>query len=198
MRIAGKRSRLTWGVVLAAVTALSACTSPSQSSSSPLEESDAAPAWEVPCGDYEAEVDIAEVGDHDLTCLGTDEPFTVGPTDQPLVLSLWASWCGPCREEMPELERFFQSHSDQVDVVGVNTGDTRDRARWFAEDFEVTFPSVFDPEEALRRDFSVPALPALVLVRPDGSIAEVVTEAGVDYETLVERSNDAFGLELSV
>lgn len=153
------------------------------------------PTWSVACTSGAAPID--GVGDLELDCLGDEAATTVGAGDKPLVIVLWASWCVPCQAEAPEVEAFYQAHGDAVDVLGVDTADTRDQGRWFAEEFAMTFPSVSDPEEAIRIGLGVPALPGVAFVNPDGTVAELVAEPGVTAESLTATAESAFGMELS-
>jgi thiol-disulfide isomerase/thioredoxin len=153
------------------------------------------PTWSVACAPGSAPIE--GIGDLELDCLGDEAATAVGPEGKPLMVVLWASWCVPCRDEAPEVEAFYQAHGDEVGVLGVDTADTRDAGRWFAEDFGMTFPSVSDPDEAVRIGLGVPALPGVAFVNPDGSVAELVVEPGVTTESLTETANAAFGLELS-
>lgn len=178
----------------AALFFLAACTSQSdEPDATAPDEGD--PTWSVACAS--GSTPIEGVGDLDLDCLGDEAATSVGPGEKPLVVVLWATWCAPCREEAPEIQAFYEAHSDQVDVLGVDTADLRADARWFAEDFGMTFPSVFDPEEAVRIGLGVPALPGIALVNPDGTVAELIVQPGVTTESLTESAESAFGLELA-
>lgn len=71
---------------------------------------------------------------------------TVGLDDyagQVVVLNVWGSWCGPCREEMPDLQ-FVQDSVDGAAVLGLNVRDVRDAAADFVRDRGLTFDSIFD------------------------------------------------------
>jgi thiol-disulfide isomerase/thioredoxin len=153
------------------------------------------PTWSVACA--AGAVPIADVGELELDCLGDGTATAVGTSGKPLVVVLWASWCLPCQDEAPEIEAFFQANSTQVDVLGVDTGDTDDRGRWFAQDFGMTYPSVADPDEAIRTSLGVPALPGIALVAPDGTVEELIIESGTTTESLTEAAEAAFGLELA-
>lgn len=90
-----------------------------------------------------------------------------------VVLNNWASWCAPCREEMPQLVALAEA-DPRVKVVGLNVRDEADAARAFAAELGVGFPSVVDAEGALLRTIpGVPpaALPSTVIVDPAGRIA---------------------------
>jgi cytochrome c biogenesis protein CcmG/thiol:disulfide interchange protein DsbE len=69
----------------------------------------------------------------------------------PVVLNLWASWCGPCREEAPVFERMYNKYKGRVVFVGVNVRDVEPAARDFVEQFGITYPVVVDEQRKLAR-----------------------------------------------
>ncbi|MDA1360663.1 TlpA disulfide reductase family protein [Glycomyces luteolus] len=176
----------------AALFFLAACTNESPEPGVTAENAPE-PTWSVACAS--GSTAIEGVGDLELDCLGDEAATVVGPGEKPLVVVLWASWCGPCQDEAPEVEAFYQAYGDQVDVLGVDTADTRDAGRSFAEAFGMTFPSVFDPDEAVRIGLGVPGLPGIAFVKPDGTVAALIAEPGVTAESLTETAESAFGLE---
>lgn len=180
-------------VAALSLVALAACTAESERPAVPTGGDDA--TWSVAC--VAGSAPIEDVGELELDCLGDEAPTTVGTEGKPLVVVLWASWCLPCRDEAPEIEAFYQAYGDQVDVLGVDTGDTRDAGRSFAEDFGMTFPSVFDPDEAVRTGLGVPGLPGIAFVNPDGTVAELVVQPGATTESLTATAESAFGLDLA-
>lgn len=173
---------------------LAACT-PNTADDAETPRSADEPTWSVACSSGTTPVD--GIGDLELDCLGDGTATAVGTADKPLVVVLWASWCVPCQQEAPEIEAFFQANGDQVDILGVDTADTDDAGRWFADDFGMTFPSVADPDEAVRIGLGVPALPGVALVDTDGTVADLIVQPGVTAESLAEAAGAAFGLELA-
>jgi thiol-disulfide isomerase/thioredoxin len=67
----------------------------------------------------------------------------------PVVVNYWASWCTPCRTETPLLVQAHRRWGNRVQFLGVDLQDNRDGAARFVETFDVTYPSVFDPSNAI-------------------------------------------------
>lgn len=68
----------------------------------------------------------------------------------PVVVNIWASWCGPCRTEAPLLAAAARRYGDQVQFLGVDILDQRQAATSFTNEFHVPYPSVFDPSGAIK------------------------------------------------
>ncbi|HEX8001829.1 MAG TPA: TlpA disulfide reductase family protein [Mycobacteriales bacterium] len=112
--------------------------------------------------------------DVDLPCIGHDGRVAMralGGT--PYVVNLWASWCLPCRTEMPEFQRVYTDLKGRVGFLGVDTKDFERPAREAIQRAAVSYPSVFDPDERIKRAVNTRSLPATVLLRADGTIADV-------------------------
>jgi cytochrome c biogenesis protein CcmG/thiol:disulfide interchange protein DsbE len=88
----------------------------------------------------------------------------------PTLVSLWGSWCPPCREEMPLLQELAVSSGGKVQVVGVISKDGRPQAESFATDAGVTFPSAFDGEGKLMAELGINVLPYTYFLAPDGTL----------------------------
>ena len=86
-----------------------------------------------------------------------------------LLINFWATWCAPCREEMPALERLHRAlgGDGEFSVVGVHVGPAGDALGAFLEETPVSFPILVDAELALA-DWNVAALPTTVLLDADG------------------------------
>jgi cytochrome c biogenesis protein CcmG/thiol:disulfide interchange protein DsbE len=104
-----------------------------------------------------------------------------------VVLNLWASWCPPCRAEMPALNAVYQKFRDQgLIVLGVNTTfqDDETSARASIRDWGVTFPIVFDRDGATSRQYRVQAMPTTFFIGRDGVIRDIVF-GGPQSEALI-------------
>jgi DsbE subfamily thiol:disulfide oxidoreductase len=92
-----------------------------------------------------------------------------------LVINVWADWCAPCRREQPQLvELAARYREDGVRFLGINYQDDRDAARAWVREFEVPYPSLFDPAGRSAADLGFPALPDTYVVDPGGTIRWVV------------------------
>jgi cytochrome c biogenesis protein CcmG, thiol:disulfide interchange protein DsbE len=89
----------------------------------------------------------------------------------PTVLNLWASWCGPCRDELPLVQQLADTAGDRVRVLGVASMDGVPQATSFAADAALTFPSAFDRDGKVMSAIGVNTLPHTVFLAADGSVA---------------------------
>ena len=78
----------------------------------------------------------------------------------PVVVNLWASWCEPCRFELPFLQRQAVKRGGRVAFIGVNSGDNRDDARTLNARYPMPYPSIEDPRQALTGRYGAVGLPA--------------------------------------
>jgi len=112
---------------------------------------------------------------------------------RPVVVNFWASWCVPCRKEMPALQAAAERLEGQVAFVGVNHQDGQGPAAEFEQEVGATYPSGYDPDGGVARDFGVVGLPTTVLVDARGRIVARSLGELTDNE-LDELIADAFGI----
>lgn len=90
---------------------------------------------------------------------------------QIIVLNFWASWCGPCRKEMPVLQKFYEKYQDLgVSVWGVNVEQENQAGRDFLADLNLSFPILFDDSNTISADYQVEAMPTTVILDRNGVI----------------------------
>jgi thiol-disulfide isomerase/thioredoxin len=106
-----------------------------------------------------------------LPCLGGGKSVELHRLKGPLVINLFAQWCGPCRGELPYYQRLHRKARGQVGVLGVDYLDTQPSAALdLVKDAGVTYPLLADPAGDLREPFRVRGLPGIVLVDADGNV----------------------------
>jgi thiol-disulfide isomerase/thioredoxin len=94
---------------------------------------------------------------------------------QPLVINVWASWCGPCRAEMASLERLAWSNAARdLVVIGISTDDYEDRAAAALESSNATITHFIDQNLTMEKMLGASRLPLTVLVAPDGRILDKI------------------------
>ncbi|GAA2714749.1 TlpA family protein disulfide reductase [Micromonospora olivasterospora] len=129
-----------------------------------------------------------------LPCFTGGEPVALRDIRGPAVINLWASWCPPCRKELPAFQRLSERAAGRLQVIGVNTRDTRDAAQSIGEDFGIRFPVLFDQGESLRRGLERNAVPLTVLVDGDGRIRHVDTSGALDDARLAALVREHLGV----
>lgn len=133
-----------------------------------------------------------------LPCFGGGPDVDLSTVRGPLVLNLWASWCGPCRRELPVLQEFHDQHGEQVPVLGV---DFQDPATGLAMELlaerGVTYPSVADTGgELAATALRITAMPTTVLVAEDGTVAKVLPLELETVEELEDLVAEHLGVQL--
>jgi thiol-disulfide isomerase/thioredoxin len=142
--VIGRRATVT-GVVLAIAVAAGCGGSDGSEAGSGL------PDLTLPSVDGGQEIDLAEL-------------------DGPAVVNLWATWCAPCRRELPDFEAVHQARGDDVAFVGVNIGDTAGAAGDFLDEVGVTFPNYLDERNDLTAELGTATLPVTLVLDADGTI----------------------------
>lgn len=108
-----------------------------------------------------------------LPCLGGGrEVRLAGLRGKPMMINVWAQWCGPCREEAPYLAEVAAANQSDLIIVGIDHADPRpDLAIEFAQLSAWTYPQLADPDVVLRAELRITGPPQTFFVRPDGTIA---------------------------
>jgi cytochrome c biogenesis protein CcmG/thiol:disulfide interchange protein DsbE len=92
-----------------------------------------------------------------------------------VLVNFWASWCTPCRDESPALQRFAGRHEDDVTVLGIDTQDLSGDALDFVDEFDLTYPMLRDPdtESPLSDEYGATGLPESFLIDAEGDVAMI-------------------------
>ncbi len=91
---------------------------------------------------------------------------------QIVLVNLWATWCPPCKEEMPTLEAFYNKHKEEgLEIIAVNDGDPTADVLQFVKDYELTFPVWLDPTYiATEQAFKTLNLPTSFVIDRNGTV----------------------------
>jgi thiol-disulfide isomerase/thioredoxin len=110
--------------------------------------------------------------------IGMDgKTYTVGgKRDKPLMLNFWASWCGPCELEAPDLKNVYEKYKDDFDLYGINTTDKDNLADAvkFAKQYKLPFPVLFDKDGSVADQFHFSVIPTSFLIDRNGIVVEVI------------------------
>lgn len=145
-----------------------------------------------PCGPPLA-VDMPDVA---LPCYGGGPDVRLsGAPGRPMLVNLWATWCGPCVDEVPTLVQFAQRAGTRVGVVGVVYQDSPDSVYAFARTFQIRYPLLRDDNGlVLRRHGAAP--PRTLLVAADGRIVHTKVGAFRDLQDVEDTVAEHLGVRL--
>lgn len=111
---------------------------------------------------------------------------------KPIVLNFWASWCSPCKAEMPGFDEVYGEVSGEVAFIMVNLTDgvreTREKAAKYVSDNGFSFPVYFDTRQEAAYAYGVRAIPMTVFIDADGYIASTVNET-ISAKILLDKIN---------
>ena len=95
---------------------------------------------------------------------------TVGQPGKITVINFWATWCPPCREEMPELETFFLKNQQKVNFYAVNMQESSEKINIFLSNKKYTMPILLDKDGSVGKIFQVTAIPTTIIVNKSGMV----------------------------
>ena len=123
----------------------------------------------------------------------TGKPFSLAAAAKtgPLVLDFWATWCGPCRAELPHLETLSQKYQGRVAFYGVNSSDPPKITTAFARQNHLTFPMLSDTDHHVAALYSADAIPLLVVIGTDGKVRAVTDGYSENVESELSQTLDA-------
>jgi thiol-disulfide isomerase/thioredoxin len=151
--------------LIAVAAVLAGCSAPGQQAVAEIPDDPFAD-----CAAIVSETATSGLPDVTLPCFHGGRSVRLSQLTGPVVVNLWASWCPPCREELPAFQALSQRTVGRVTVLGVVTHDDRDSAISVAEDLGLTFPAVIDDDsklsmELVRLRIATSALPVTLFVK---------------------------------
>lgn len=135
-------------------------------------------------------VELPADGEFPEVSLEQFEGMLVGQQGRPVVVNIWASWCAPCRTEMPLLDEAARSYGAEAVILGVASKDDPAEARRFLDDLDITYPNVFDESGQIRVALGLTAYPTTYVFGADGQLRARVN-GGISEQRLAGLIEDA-------
>ena len=133
-----------------------------------------------------------------LPCFGGGPEVALNTLQGPLVVSTWASWCGPCQRELPYYQQLATAYAGRVSVIGIDYTDPQtEGAMDLLVETGATFPQLADPQSALAAKSPFPRmnnLPVLLLVDGGGKVAHVELGQITSYDELADLVEEHLGV----
>ena len=115
---------------------------------------------------------------------------------KPIVLNFWASWCGPCKMEMPEIQKFYDKYGQEIQFLLVSVDDSLDVAKSFISDSGYTFPVYFDTTSVGAYTYGASSIPLTFFIDAEGNLtayymgamSESILQQGVDMIYIPETA----------
>ena len=128
--------------------------------------------------------------------LTNGKSFTLSENKGKVVLiNFWATWCGPCVEEMPGIEKLQKEYGDKIEIVSVNYGEDKKTVDEFLKDKNYTFKVAYDESMDICNLYPSDGIPYLVVVDKEGKVHEtMVGSAGADeqYKRVLRSLTEAY------
>ncbi len=128
--------------------------------------------------------------------LAGGEAVSLADIDGPAVVNLWATWCAPCRAEIPDFEEVHDARADEVRFVGINIGEDGDRAAAFIDEVGATYDQFLDSEGFVVTELETTAMPVTIVLDNDSRVS--LRHLGpMDQDDLNEAIDVALGVSSS-
>jgi thiol-disulfide isomerase/thioredoxin len=108
--------------------------------------------------------------DFELETLSGEKIHLADLRGKPVVINFWATWCGPCRIEMPLLQKYYDLYSPDVAVLAINYDEPVEKVRSYIEELGLSFPILLDPHTKVENLYYVRAFPTTFFLDADGII----------------------------
>lgn len=182
---------------------LSAGASSAGSAGSPASVAATSPAPSTPASssaavvsDSAPPVPVTDLPDISVGCFAGGAPVNLRALRGPAVINVWASSCGPCREELPLIQKLADTTVGQLTVLGLDTGDSRTAAASFGSDHGVTMPTLYDPDRTAITKLKVVNLPTTIFI--DAAGKSYLHRYAMDARDLTELVREHTGLSVTL
>ncbi len=140
--------------------------------------------------------DTTFVGGIQLDCLDGTNGAQLEALQGPMIVNVWGSWCGPCKEEIPILRSFYEKAKDKVALIGVDVEEASiDDGRRFVEENGITWPNLYDSDGRSGEYFGL-GVPVTWFIAADGSVAGKKIGVFKNEIELITLTNKYLGVRL--
>jgi len=115
----------------------------------------------------------ADAPDFSLTDLNDQTIHLKSLFGKPIVLNFWATWCGPCRIEMPMLDAFYQDHIEDIELLAINMQEKEQPVQAFAYEYNLDFPILLDLDAEVSTMYRIQGLPTTIILTSEGKISAI-------------------------
>lgn len=141
----------------------------------------------------DSSVEQAEVGtevgetapDFSLPGINSEEVKLSDYRGKKVFLNFWATWCPPCRAEMPDIQRFYEERKDDIVILAVNIGEEKGKVVDHLNISSFTFPVVLDRDKSTASEYLVRGIPTSYFIDKNGTIINKVTGA-ISYQQMLD------------
>lgn len=105
-----------------------------------------------------------------------------------MLLNFWGTWCGPCQEEIPTLNKIYDQLQSGLEIIAVNVAgrDTEETVKAFIRENNMKFTVIYNTDENLLKTYAVSGIPKSVLINPDGRV-EKIYFGPIGYESFYDE-----------
>ncbi|WP_246206600.1 redoxin domain-containing protein [Virgibacillus ihumii] len=134
-------------------------------------------------------IEVGETApDFSLQTLSGDTFRLTDLRGKPVFLNFWASWCGPCKKEMPDMQKFYDKYKGKVEVIAVNLTGSEigvGKVRKYIDQYGYTYPVPLDKNSEVQGMYDVTVVPTTYLIGRDGNVIEQ-KRGPMTYEEMVK------------
>ena len=140
--------------------------------------------------------DATFVGGVELECLDGTPGAQLGALRGPMIVNVWGSWCGPCKEEIPIFRSFYEKAKGKVALIGVDVEESSvEDGQKFVGSSGITWPNLYDPDGRSREYFGM-GVPVTWFIAADGSVVGKKIGVITDESELISLTNKYLGVKL--
>ncbi|WP_046174388.1 redoxin domain-containing protein [Domibacillus indicus] len=89
-------------------------------------------------------------------------------------LNFWATWCPPCKQEMPHMQSFYEENEGKAEILAVNLEESKTKAKDFADQYHLTFPVLMDKNGEVAEKYEIYTMPTTYVLNEDGTVYQKI------------------------